>query len=85
MMSFSRFPAILIFRAILLISVAPVFSQTEDKAKLIEGAKKEDKLIWYTSTNVTESKPLWTISKSNIHSLRAKSFAPAARKRSIAS
>jgi iron(III) transport system substrate-binding protein len=24
----------------------------------IEGAKKEGKLLWYTSTNVTESKPL---------------------------
>ncbi len=28
------------------------------EAKLIEGAKKEGKLIWYASTNVTESKPL---------------------------
>jgi iron(III) transport system substrate-binding protein len=26
--------------------------------KLIEGARKEGKLVWYTSTNVTDSKPL---------------------------
>jgi len=32
--------------------------QSDERAKLIEAAKKEGKLIWYTSTNVTESKPL---------------------------
>jgi len=36
----------------------PVWGQTAERAKLIEGAKKEGKLAWYTSTNVTESKPL---------------------------
>jgi iron(III) transport system substrate-binding protein len=35
-----------------------VWGQIDDKAKLVEGAKKEGKLVWYTSTNVTESKPL---------------------------
>ena len=30
----------------------------DDRAKQIEAAKKEGKLVWYTSTNVTESKPL---------------------------
>ena len=59
MKSFSRFPTIWSLCAIVcLLAAAPAFSQTEDKAKLIEGAKKEGKLIWYTSTNITESKPL---------------------------
>jgi len=35
----------------------PAWSQ-DDRAKQIESAKKEGKLAWYTSTNVTESKPL---------------------------
>ena len=30
----------------------------DDRAKQIEAAKKEGKLVWYTSTNLTESKPL---------------------------
>src|SRR5207253_11085020 len=30
----------------------------DDRGKQIEAAKKEGKLIWYASTNVTESKPL---------------------------
>src|SRR5262245_1272977 len=30
----------------------------DDRAKQIEAAKQEGKLVWYTSTNVTESKPL---------------------------
>ena len=34
------------------------WGQADEKAKLLEGAKKEGKLVWYTSTNVTESKPL---------------------------
>lgn len=34
------------------------WGQADEKAKLIEGAKKEGKLVWYTSTNLTESKPL---------------------------
>ena len=36
----------------------PAWSQTDERSKLVEGAKKEGKLIWYTSTNITESKPL---------------------------
>lgn len=32
------------------------WAQTD--AKLVEAAKKEGKLVWYTSTSVTESKPL---------------------------
>jgi iron(III) transport system substrate-binding protein len=40
------------------LSLAPAWSQSDDRAKLIEGARKEGKLVWYTSTNVTESKPL---------------------------
>jgi iron(III) transport system substrate-binding protein len=34
------------------------WAQTDDRAKMIDAAKKEGKLVWYTSTNVTESKPL---------------------------
>src|SRR5437870_887430 len=33
-------------------------SSQDDRVKQIEAAKKEGKLIWYTSANVTESKPL---------------------------
>src|SRR5512139_3505666 len=33
-------------------------AQSDDRSKSIEAAKKEGKLVWYTSTNVTESKPL---------------------------
>ena len=33
-------------------------SSQDDRAKQVEAAKKEGKLVWYTSTNVTESKPL---------------------------
>src|SRR2546426_10128094 len=36
----------------------PAWGQIDERTKLIEGAKKEGKLVWYTSTNVTESKPL---------------------------
>ena len=46
--------------SVILLSVgAPAaWGQADEKSKLVEGAKKEGKLIWYTSTNVTESKPL---------------------------
>jgi len=40
------------------LSTLSVWGQTDEQARLVEGAKKEGKLIWYTSTNVTESKPL---------------------------
>ena len=33
-------------------------AQSDDRAKMVEAAKKEGKLVWYTSTNITESKPL---------------------------
>lgn len=32
--------------------------QSDHAAKLVEGAKKEGEVVWYTSMNVTESKPL---------------------------
>lgn len=44
--------------AFLLVQASVTWSQTDDRAKQIEAAKKEGKLLWYTSTNVTESKPL---------------------------
>ena len=37
---------------------AAAWGQADENAKLVEGAKKEGKLVWYTSTNVTEAKPL---------------------------
>lgn len=44
--------------AVFLSALQLAWGQADDKAKQIEAAKKEGKLIWYTSTNVTESKPL---------------------------
>jgi len=44
--------------AVLLLAASVAWGQTDDRAKLVEAAKKEGKLVWYTSTNVTESKPL---------------------------
>ena len=42
--------------AMLYLSPAPfAWGQSDERAKLVEGAKKEGKLLWYTSTNVTES------------------------------
>ena len=43
---------------VLLLAASVAWGQTDDRAKLVEAAKKEGKLVWYTSTNVTESKPL---------------------------
>src|SRR5262249_3183858 len=43
--------------AVFLSPINRAWSQ-DDRAKQIEAAKKEGKLVWYTSTNVTESKPL---------------------------
>ncbi len=40
------------------LSGQPAWGQSDEKTKLIDAAKKEGKLVWYTSTNVTESKPL---------------------------
>ena len=42
----------------MLLTASLAWSQSDDRNKLIEAAKKEGKLVWYTSTNVTESKPL---------------------------
>ncbi len=46
------------FVAMFLCAIDGAWGQTDDRAKLIEAVKKEGKLLWYTSTNVTESKPL---------------------------
>ena len=43
---------------ILLLGGELAWSQSDERAKLVEAAKKEGKLNWYTSTNLTESKPL---------------------------
>ena len=59
MSSVSKVAALLSFWALFFsFNTLSVWGQTDDRAKLVEGAKKEGKLIWYTSTNVTESKPL---------------------------
>jgi iron(III) transport system substrate-binding protein len=49
-----------LFSALLLPGAAgaPTWAQSDHTAKLVEGAKKEGNLVWYTSMNVTESKPL---------------------------
>jgi hypothetical protein len=36
------------------LSIPSLWSQTDDRAKLVEGSQNEGKLLWYTSTNVTE-------------------------------
>jgi iron(III) transport system substrate-binding protein len=41
---------------LLLLAAHAAWAQSD--SKLIEAAKKEGKLVWYTSTNVTDSKPL---------------------------
>ena len=38
--------------------VAPLHAQTASQSALIEGAKKESKLVWYTSMAIDTSKPL---------------------------
>lgn len=42
----------------ILFQAAPGRAQSGDRAKLIEGAKKEGKLVWYTSMAIDTSKPL---------------------------
>ena len=49
---------ILVWLTIGLLLMATRAAWTQSDPKLIEAAKKEGKLVWYTSTNVTESKPL---------------------------
>ena len=60
MMAVSSGSTLKIGLAMVLCSLTADFawSQTDERAKLVEAAKKEGKLVWYTSTNVTESKPL---------------------------
>ena len=52
------FNALLLCAMVFCVSAQPAWGQADENAKLVEGAKKEGKLFWYTSTNVTESKPL---------------------------
>ena len=61
------------------------WAQGDDRTKMIEAAKKEGRLVWYTSTNLTESKPLLDDFEKQYHLSKAKSFAPAARGRSTVS
>ena len=41
-----------------LVGVSDGWSQSDHKAKLVEGAKKEGRLVWYTSMAIDTSKPL---------------------------
>lgn len=56
--SFRKRVGSMVLAALCLCSPGNAWSQFDERAALIEGAKKEGRLIWYTSTNVTESKPL---------------------------
>src|SRR5207245_6386984 len=47
-----------LFLAVFFLCATDRASSQDDRGKQIEAAKKEGKLIWYTSDNVTESKPL---------------------------
>ncbi|MFQ5851819.1 MAG: ABC transporter substrate-binding protein [Candidatus Binatia bacterium] len=44
-----------------LIGVPRAWGQSQHTARLIEGAKREGKLVWYTSMSIAESKPLLDI------------------------
>ena len=67
------------------LGMLPVWGQTEEQTKLVEGAKKEGKLIWYTSTNVTESKPLLDDFEKQYPFIKGEIFRASGKKRSIAS
>lgn len=47
---------VLLIIALLIMGAGAAWAQSDPK--LVEAAKKEGKLVWYTSTNVSESKPL---------------------------
>src|SRR5262245_46868398 len=49
------------------------WGQGDERTKLVEAAKTEGKLIWYTSTNLTESKPLLDDFE-KIHGIRGEIF-----------
>jgi spermidine/putrescine-binding protein len=46
--------ALAILIAFLLFGLSPVWGQSEDTKLLIEGAKKEGKLLWYTALNIND-------------------------------
>ena len=56
-LTLTRYPIPVLFLMVLLLMIART-SGAQSDAKLIDAAKKEGKLLWYTSTSVTESKPL---------------------------
>ncbi len=58
MMKFDNIRRVGFVVIVLLLTGAPAWSQSDERAKMVEAAKKEGKLVWYTSTNLTESKPL---------------------------
>ena len=58
LISFSKETAFLILVLFGVLSSDIAWSQADPKAAFVEGAKKEGRLVWFTSTNLTESKPL---------------------------
>src|SRR5574341_1433042 len=40
---------------LLAVSPAEVFSQSDHTARLVEGAKKEGKMLWYTALNIQDA------------------------------
>jgi iron(III) transport system substrate-binding protein len=59
-MSRSYLKIILLIASLLLVARAhPVSAQSEHTANLIESARKERRVVWYTSLNLTESKVLF--------------------------
>src|SRR5207249_5630490 len=47
-----------LFLAVFFLCATDRASSQDDRGKQIEAAKKEGKLVWHTSANATESKPL---------------------------
>lgn len=58
MHSHNRIAAVAVSLLLSVPALGPAWGQQDNTAKLVEGAKKEGGLNWYTSMNVTESKPL---------------------------
>ena len=78
----SNFLRIALAAIFLLVTVQ--FSWSQSDAKLVEAAKKEGKLVWYTSTNVTESKPLLDDFE-KVYGIKGEIFRASGRRRSTGS
>src|SRR5262245_42502450 len=56
--SWLRTPCILLAFILELLSLRGALSQTPGQASLIEGAKKEGKVVWYATLNISDSNAL---------------------------